>query len=108
VKRIFSYRLLCVARGEDGELPGFDENRYAAHGQFERRLLEDLLAEYAAARVATLLTGLHVLGGVTKIFMFERFAQQVASTNALPRGLWTAIGALPAFVAYGRFALKPL
>jgi DinB superfamily len=53
-ERIFSYRLLCVARGEDGELPGFDENRYAARGQFERRLLEDLLAEYAAARVATL------------------------------------------------------
>jgi hypothetical protein len=31
-ERIFSYRLLCVARGEDGELPGFDENRYAARG----------------------------------------------------------------------------
>jgi hypothetical protein len=53
-ERIFAYRLLCVARGESGELPGFDENRYAAHGQFERRSLEDLLAEYAAARTASL------------------------------------------------------
>ena len=53
-ERIFSYRLLCVARGEDRELPGFDENRYAAHAEFERHLLEDLLSEYTATRAATL------------------------------------------------------
>jgi hypothetical protein len=53
-ERIFVYRLLCVARGEDGELPGFDENRYAAHGEFERRSLEGLVAEYEAVRAATL------------------------------------------------------
>ena len=53
-ERIFTYRLLCLARGEDRELPGFDENRYAAHGEFERRPLEDLLAEYSATRQATL------------------------------------------------------
>ncbi|HJR16286.1 MAG TPA: DinB family protein [Gemmatimonadales bacterium] len=53
-ERIFAYRLLCVARGEDAELPGFDENRYATHGECERRALEDLLAEYAAVRIATL------------------------------------------------------
>ncbi len=52
-ERIFAYRLLCVARGESGDLPGFDENRYAAHGQFERHSLEGLLAEYAATRAAT-------------------------------------------------------
>jgi hypothetical protein len=53
-ERIFTYRLLCLARGEDRELPGFDENRYPAHGEFERRRMEDLLAEYSATRVATL------------------------------------------------------
>ena len=53
-ERIFAYRLLCVARGEESELPGFDENRYAAHGEFECRSLHDLLAEYAATRAATL------------------------------------------------------
>lgn len=53
-ERIFTYRLLCLARGEERELPGFDENRYAAHGEFERRPLEDLLAEYSATRTATL------------------------------------------------------
>lgn len=54
-ERIFAYRLLCVARGEEAELPGFDENRYANHGEFERCPLEELLAEYAAVRAATLL-----------------------------------------------------
>lgn len=53
-ERIFTYRLLCVARGEDRELAGFDENLYAAHGEFEPRPLDDLLAEYSATRVATL------------------------------------------------------
>lgn len=53
-ERIFAYRLLCVARGEEAKLPGFDENRYAAHAEFGRRPLEDLLAEYAAVRIATL------------------------------------------------------
>lgn len=53
-ERIFAYRLFCIARGEERELPGFDENRYAAHADFERRPLEDLLAEYDAVRAATL------------------------------------------------------
>jgi len=53
-ERIFAYRLLCVARGEEAELPGFDENRYAAHGEFERQPLEALLAEYETVRAASL------------------------------------------------------
>jgi hypothetical protein len=53
-ERIFAYRLLSVARGEERELPGFDENRYVAAAEFERRALEDLLAGYAATRAATL------------------------------------------------------
>lgn len=53
-ERIFAYRLLCVARGEERELPGFDENRYAACGEFDRRQLEDLLDDFAATRAATL------------------------------------------------------
>lgn len=53
-ERIFAYRLLCVARGEVAELPGFDENRYVAHGEFERRSLDELLTDYATVRAATL------------------------------------------------------
>jgi uncharacterized damage-inducible protein DinB len=53
-ERIFAYRILCVARGEQGELPGFDENGYARHAEFETRSLDDLLEEYEAVRGATL------------------------------------------------------
>ena len=59
-ERIFTYRLLCLARGENRELPGFDEDRYTTCGEFTSRTLEDLLSEYSATRVATvtLLRGL--------------------------------------------------
>lgn len=53
-ERIFSYRLLCLARGDQLELPGFDENQYGAYGEFERRTLDSLLIEYQAVREATL------------------------------------------------------
>jgi DoxX-like family len=42
--------------------------------------------------VQGLLTVLFVIGGSTKVFMFEKIAQQVASNKALPREMWTAIG----------------
>jgi hypothetical protein len=111
------------------------------------------------------LAGLYAIAAFTKIFMFERFAKQVASTQAFPQSVWVVIGlfellcsagllvpaaarirlplvaiaatglaaealvigvlhgmhgerspmvftlvlaALAAFVAYGRFAMKPL
>jgi hypothetical protein len=59
-ERIFSYRALCVARGETLPLPGFDEKLYVAEAGFEARSLKDLLAEYRSVREATitLLSGL--------------------------------------------------
>ena len=53
-ERIFAYRALCVARGETQPLPGFDEKLYASCAAGEERPWEDLLAEYAAVRAATL------------------------------------------------------
>ncbi len=53
-ERIFAYRLLCIARGEQAPLPGFDENAYVAHGGFAARPLEALLEEYDLVRGSTL------------------------------------------------------
>lgn len=53
-ERIFGYRLLCVARGDQTELPGFDEVGYAICAEFESRSLDSLLTEYAVVRAATL------------------------------------------------------
>lgn len=53
-ERVFAYRALSFARGDGAELPGFDEGEYAQAAGFERVALQDLLADFAAVRAATL------------------------------------------------------
>lgn len=53
-ERIFAYRALSIGRGDEGELPGFDENLYVSTADFERRPLASLLAEYRSVRQASL------------------------------------------------------
>lgn len=50
--------------------------------------------------VQGLLAALYLAGGATKLFMFEKLAQ-VASTRALPYGLWMAIGVFEVLCALG-------
>jgi hypothetical protein len=52
-ERIFSYRALRFARGDQSPLPGFDENTYVPAAECERRALADVLAEFLAVRAAT-------------------------------------------------------
>jgi len=52
-ERVLSYRAMSFARGEEGSLPGFEQDDYVPHGEFDRRPLEDLLAELRAIRDAT-------------------------------------------------------
>ena len=49
-ERVFQYRILAFARGEKSELPGFDEERYAANSFANERSLESLLEEYQLVR----------------------------------------------------------
>lgn len=53
-ERIFAYRALCFARNDKTELPGFDENSYAENSRADERPITSILAEYAAARQATI------------------------------------------------------
>lgn len=53
-ERIFAYRLLRFARADATPLSAFDENTYVPAGEFERRSLADVAAEFAAVRDATL------------------------------------------------------
>jgi hypothetical protein len=46
--------MLRFARADETPLPGFDENRYVPAGDFERRSLADLAAEFAAVRDGSL------------------------------------------------------
>jgi len=53
-ERIFSYRLLRIARGDITPLPGFDENSYVAAGRFDERPLTTLVAEFRVVRLSLL------------------------------------------------------
>ena len=54
VERIFAYRALRVARGDETPLPGFDENRYAPESGADAHPLGALVTEWADVRQATL------------------------------------------------------
>lgn len=53
-ERVFSYRALCFARGDQTPLPGFDETAYVPMAAFDRRGLADVLAELRCLRQSTL------------------------------------------------------
>lgn len=52
-ERIFSYRALCIARGEQGCLLGFDENRYAENSNANSRSWQNLMDEFLIVRQST-------------------------------------------------------
>ena len=59
-ERIFQYRSLCLARGEKQNLPGFDENEYAAAVDVSKRSLQSLIEEFNAVRQSTVLLFSHL------------------------------------------------
>ncbi len=52
-ERVMTYRALCIARGEQTDLPGFDENAYVANANFKDRTIASLLEEHALIRLNT-------------------------------------------------------
>lgn len=52
-ERVFAYRALCIARGEQQPLPGFDENLYADNAQCSNRKWTDMSEEFRAIRRST-------------------------------------------------------
>jgi hypothetical protein len=53
-ERIFAYRCLRIGRGDATPLAGFDENAFAVAAAADGRALADLLADFRAARLASL------------------------------------------------------
>lgn len=49
-ERVFAYRALCIARGEQQSLPGFDENMYADNASCGNRKWSDMMEEFRAIR----------------------------------------------------------
>jgi hypothetical protein len=53
-ERIFTYRVLRIARADRTPIEGFDENEYVPAGEFDRRSLGELIEEFNTVRRATL------------------------------------------------------
>src|ERR1700748_2968933 len=53
-ERIFSYRALRIARGDQTPLPGFEQDDYVKNGNFAEQSVADLVAEFGSVRAAPL------------------------------------------------------
>jgi uncharacterized damage-inducible protein DinB len=53
-ERIYAYRAMCFARGEQQSLPGFEQEDYAANSGANERSLESIMEEYEAVRRSTI------------------------------------------------------
>lgn len=53
-ERIMTYRALRISRGDKTPIEGYEQDDYIRNGNFGRRTLPDLVAEFADIRKATL------------------------------------------------------
>jgi len=53
-ERVFGYRAMRFARGDENSLPGFDENLYVKAANFSNRTLRDISHEFSMMRHANL------------------------------------------------------
>jgi hypothetical protein len=53
-ERVFGYRMLCIARGQQEPMPPFDENLFVENGNFDQRTLTNLADELVLLRKANI------------------------------------------------------
>ena len=53
-ERIFAYRALRIARGDQTPMAGFEQDDYVKNGPFARVSMEEIVEDYIAVRRATL------------------------------------------------------
>lgn len=53
-ERIYAYRAMCFARGENTPLPGFEQDDYALNSGANDRDIDSILEEYEAVRRSTI------------------------------------------------------
>jgi hypothetical protein len=72
-ERIFQYRALSISRGDNQNLPGFDEELFAKNSNADGRSLADLISEYALVRSSSLI-------------LFKSFPQHTLSNKGFTNG----------------------
>jgi uncharacterized damage-inducible protein DinB len=88
-ERIFNYRALCFARGEKANLPGFEENDYAANSHADSRSWKNLTEEFLAVRKSTEL-------------MYESFSEAVINNAGLSNNNPNTVASL-GFITVGHY-----
>lgn len=53
-ERVFAYRGLCFARGDNTPLPGFEQDDYVLGGDFNARSRDNLVAEFEHLRMSNI------------------------------------------------------
>ncbi len=78
-ERIFSYRALCFARGEQQTLPSFEENDYAANANLSHTDLLMLAEEFDVVRRST-------------IFLFKQLGEkELLNKGAMASGITNVV-----------------
>lgn len=80
-ERLFCYRAMCIARGEQGSLPGFDENAYAELDGSDARSLALIVDEYVSVRAAT-------------VTLYRGMTDAIAARRDTANGKTVSVGAL--------------
>lgn len=88
-ERVFSMRALCFARGDQNELPGFDENSYVAEGNFDRINEKELIRHMICIRRANVL-------------LYSTFTEKELSRKGVANGNPITVLAL-VFITAGHF-----
>ena len=85
-ERIFTCRALRFARNDATELPGFDENEYVVHSNYDERRLSDLIQEFDHLRRAN-------------IHLFASFDETVGELGGNANGDPITVRAIPWIIA---------
>jgi DinB superfamily len=88
-ERIFAYRALSFARGEQANLPGFEEDDYAANSNANNQSWQQLMEEFLAVRKAT-----HLL--------FNSFNESVLEKSGSANNNPASVGSM-GFITLGHF-----
>ena len=54
-ERIFSYRALRIGRNDSTPIPGYEQDDYVINANIQDRSFEDLIEEYKAVRISTIM-----------------------------------------------------
>lgn len=84
-ERIFSFRALAFARGDQQALPGMDQNEYQANSIVDQRTFQSLLEEFKVLRQASL-------------FLFENLNEEQLMREGIASGNKVTVRALATMV----------